>query len=81
MALVTEFQEAPSANPVWRSETACGYRIADVVGQRVLHLETYGSADRPVPKGSQYLTFNEDAARTLMHLLLQAFPGLGEASS
>jgi hypothetical protein len=77
MALITDFRPAPLANPAWRSETACGYRIAEVAGRRVLHLETYGSQDRAVPgKGSQYFTLDEPAARGLLALLVEAFPSL-----
>jgi hypothetical protein len=45
----------------------------------VLHLETYGSADRPVQKGSQYLTLDRDAGATLMRLLREAFPELTDS--
>lgn len=77
MALITRFLHAPTANPAWRSETECGYRIADVGDRRVLHLETYGSAVRKVPgKGSQYFQIDEAAAKDLKALMARAFPHL-----
>ena len=64
MALITRFISTPHANPSWRTETTCGYLIADVDGRRVLHLETYGSAKRHVRgKGSQFLQIDADRAK------------------
>ena len=76
MALISEFREAPLANPAWRTETVCGYRSAVVEGEPILHLETYGSAERAVPgKGSQFIQIDRARAEELIGLLRQALPG------
>jgi hypothetical protein len=77
MALIRRFMPAPHANPRWRTETDCGFLIADVDGKRILHLETYGSAERQLRgKGSQFLQIEQERAGELLQLLQEAFPDL-----
>jgi hypothetical protein len=77
MALVSGFRHQSTINPRWRSETECGYSIANVDGQRVLALVTFGSKDRQLlGKGSQFLQLDESAARELVGIIREAFPSL-----
>ena len=77
MALVQSFAPDPRVDPQWKTTTECGYRVADINGEPILSLVTYGSAGRQVPgKGSQYVHLNEESAADLMRIIREAFPHL-----
>ena len=78
MALIREFEARPNASVGFRSEVLCGYAVGQTrSGLRVLHLETYGSADRAIPgKISQSIELDVDGARQLRAIIDDAFPEL-----
>lgn len=77
MALIASFESRPITVSRVHQPVECGYAAADVGGQRVLQLETYGSRDREMPgKVSQSLQLDEDGARKLKRILEAAFPGI-----
>jgi hypothetical protein len=77
MALVSDFTHVPGERQSIHKPVACGWRIFDEQGRRILQLDTYGSSERAIPgKGSQSLQFDRDAAEELLRLLKKAFPGL-----
>ncbi len=61
----------------WSTESDLGWSIAEVDGERIIHLETYGS-DTRVSGGtpSQQLDFDETAAAALLTVIRTAFPQL-----
>lgn len=77
MALITRFEESPGADVAFRTEVECGWRVGQVDRRRILHLETYGSAERRRQgKVSQVIDLDERAARELVGILRKAFPGI-----
>lgn len=78
MARITRFDRVNKERHVVHSETACNYSVfTDERGTRYLQLDTIGSTDRKiVGKVSQSVQFDERAARGLLGLLMEAFPGL-----
>jgi hypothetical protein len=77
MALIKSFERCGTARVTVRSEVDCGWNVGTVNGREILHLETYGSADRAIPgKVSQSIEFDEDAAAELIAIIHQAFPRL-----
>lgn len=77
MALVGEFTHVPGERRSIHQPVACGWKIFDEQGRRILQLDTYGNSDRAIPgKGSQSLQFDRAAAEELLRLLREAFPGL-----
>ena len=76
MALITEFERI-DRRISYRSTTRCGWTVGQSRGQRLIHLETYGSQDRSIPdKGSQFLQLDESAATQLLAIIREAFPAL-----
>jgi hypothetical protein len=77
MALIKSFERRRSARVTFRSEVDCGWNVGTVNGREILHLETYGSADREIPgKVSQTIELDEAAAAELLAIIHQAFPRL-----
>ncbi len=77
MALVTEFHHVPTDRQSIHKPVTCGWKVFEEEGQRILQLDTYGSADGVIPgKGSQSLQFDRAAAEELLALIERAFPGL-----
>lgn len=55
----------------------CGYQLVESSEGRLLQLSTYGSDLRKSePKVSQTLQFDREAARQLLQVMREAFPGL-----
>lgn len=77
MALISDFTHVPGERQSIHKPVACGWKIFDEQGQRILQLDTYGNSDRANPgKLSQSLQFDRAAAEELVRLLQKAFPGL-----
>ncbi|GHD89408.1 hypothetical protein [Streptomyces naganishii] len=77
MALIREFQQVSSDTQKLHGPVTCGYRTFTVNGRRVLQLDTYGSEERQIHgKISQSIQLDDDAARNLLRVLQEAFPGL-----
>jgi hypothetical protein len=77
MALIRKFQTVTSDSQRLHSTVTCGYRTFTTDGQRILQLDTYGSTDRMIPdKISQTIQLDFDAARELVGIIEEAFPGL-----
>jgi hypothetical protein len=77
MALIRAFEHRQSGRVAFRTEVDCGWRVGDVAGRRLLHLETYGSNERDIPgKVSQSIELDINGARELQRILRTAFPGL-----
>jgi len=78
MAYVTEiFKIEATGSGAAHKECACGWRVSDRHGQKVLQLDTYGAADRKIPgKVSQTLQFDRERASELLALIRQTFPGI-----
>jgi hypothetical protein len=77
MALIKEFQQAPSDTQRIHGPVTCGYRTFTIEGRRVLQLDTYGSADREIPnKISQSVQLDAEGARALIDIIAEAFPGI-----
>jgi hypothetical protein len=76
VARIVRFQELPNEHrPRFSTEVECGYKVATVNGKKMLHLETYGSAEREIPgKVSQSIQLDEGAARELAKLIRLVFP-------
>ncbi|MEU4036608.1 hypothetical protein [Streptomyces collinus] len=77
MALIKEFQSVSSESQRLHGPVTCGYRTFTTAGRRVLQLDTYGSTDRQIPdKISQSVQLDEAAARELLKIIQNSFPGL-----
>lgn len=77
MALIKEFQSVSSDVQRLHGPVTCGYRAFTVNGQRILQLDTYGSSERKIPdKISQSIQLDADAARQLLKIIEDSFPGL-----
>ncbi|MDQ0813232.1 hypothetical protein QFZ63_004946 [Streptomyces sp. B3I7] len=77
MALIAEFQPVPSTSRKLHGPVTCGHRTFTVDGQRILQLDTYGSAERMIPdKISQSIQLNAESARVLLKLITDSFPNL-----
>ena len=77
MALIRNFIHRPDAPTTFRTEVTCGYTIGSARGERILHLETYGSKHRVIPdKVSQSLELDEARAGELLQIIGEAFPSL-----
>lgn len=61
------------------TEVDCFYQVVTAPdGTRLVHLSTFGSAERQSePKSSQSLQLDEAAARELVNVLLESFPAIG----
>lgn len=80
MAYITGFRHAPGDRRGVHKPVECGWSTFEVEGRRLLQLDTYGSDDRAMPgKTSQSVQLDEEAARTLVGLLRETFPGLDTA--
>jgi len=78
MALIRKFERLADSPIGFRTEVDCGWRVGQVGGDRILHLETYGSTERErTGKVSQAIELNEDQARELQQILRLAFPEPG----
>lgn len=74
MAFIRSFEHRPQANTSFRTEVDCGYKVGQAAGQRIIHFETYGSAEREVPgKSSQTFELDRDGAERLVKILREAF--------
>lgn len=62
------------------TEVDCFYQVVSAPdGARLVHLSTFGSAERQSePKSSQSLQLDESAARELVQVLLESFPAIGQ---
>jgi hypothetical protein len=77
MALIRRFERLPDGGVAFRTEVDCGWRVGNAGGHRILHLETYGSADRERQgKVSQAIELDEHGALEFQRILRAAFPGL-----
>ncbi|WP_439948169.1 hypothetical protein [Streptomyces sp. BBFR109] len=77
MALIKEFQTVTSDTQRLHGPVTCGYRTFTVDGQRILQLDTYGSAERQIlDKISQSVQLDVDSARELLKIIEQSFPDL-----
>lgn len=78
MARVRSFGEGCSNSFSHPTEVDCLYQVVvDAHDGRILQLTTYGSDLRKSgPKASQTLQFDVSAAKSLLGLLLMAFPEL-----
>jgi hypothetical protein len=75
MALIQKFEHLGNGPVGFRTEVECGWRVGNVSGARILHLETYGSAERErTGKVSQAIELDEKRARELQEILRIAFP-------
>ena len=75
MALVSDVKaDDKSVNRLHPTDLVCRYLVGRPNGQRILQLDTYGSADRKEPdKVSQTLQFNEHSARQLFDVIKKEF--------
>ncbi len=77
MALIKEFQQAPSDAQKVHGPVTCGYRAFTIEGRRILQLDTYGSTERAIPnKISQSVQLDAEAARALLDIISEAFPDI-----
>lgn len=77
MALIKEFQTVTSDTQRLHGPVTCGYRTFTVDGQRILQLDTYGSAERQIlDKISQSVQLDVDSARELLKIIEESFPDL-----
>lgn len=78
MARVAGFRHGFQLVRLHPTEVECYYqRIPLDDGDLVLHLSTFGSNDRASsPKSSQSIQLDRRAARALLGILLESFPGL-----
>lgn len=77
MALITTFRHRPDRDIAFKSTVECGWTVGTVRGERILHLETYGSSGRQVTgRPSQFVHLDKAGAAELLKLLRTAFPGL-----
>jgi hypothetical protein len=75
MALITRFDEVTADRQVVHGPVECGWRSFTSNGERILQLDTYGSAERKLQgKTSQSIQLDEKAARQLAEILDRAFP-------
>ncbi|GAP53441.1 hypothetical protein AHiyo6_00060 [Arthrobacter sp. Hiyo6] len=61
-----------------RTESVCTFQtVSGVDGEVLLHIATYGSAERAMPgKASQQIQFTESGARDMLEAIFAAFPTL-----
>lgn len=78
MARVRGFDRGTQQVRVHATGVDCFHQIVtNARGERYLHLSTFGSDSRQsAPKSSQSIQLDEGAARRLMQILREAFPGL-----
>jgi hypothetical protein len=77
VALVCEFQHAPSEKNSLHNPVLCGWRVFDTGETKILQLDTYGSEHRQIPnKVSQSIQLNREGATVLVSLIRDAFPGI-----
>jgi hypothetical protein len=77
MALLHSFSPVTTSKHSRHGPVECGYQVFDVDGDRILQLDTYGSSSRQFQgKTSQSIQLDREAARRLLDLLTQAFPGI-----
>ena len=75
MARIERFEQRPIGGTKLHKPVTCGYSCYEADGERVLHLETYGSKDRKFPeKVSQSIQLDEATARDLKRLIERSFP-------
>jgi len=75
MALIARFDEVTAERQVVHEPVECGWRAFTAEGERILQLDTYGSAERKLQgKVSQSIQLDEKAARELAEILTQTFP-------
>lgn len=77
MAQIRSFHKIQAALREHATEVDCGYQVLRASGQTLLQLSTYGSDTRQSrPKVSQTIQLDEAAARELVEIVQDAFPGL-----
>lgn len=83
MAMVSNIERSEKSRQSVHSRTRCLYSIVDTTdGNRVLQLDTLGADDRQFPdKVSQSIQFDRNAAKQLLALIEQTFPGLTSEDS
>lgn len=82
MALIVSFEKVESDVQRRHGEVNCGWRYFDDDGSRLLQLDTYGSSERQsIGKQSQTIQLDEEGARQLLGILLEAFPNLDFSAS
>ena len=82
MARIVSFTPIARGDDRVHGPVNCGFKIIDVEGQRLLQLDTYGSADRMITgKVSQSIQLDGDGAAELLKLLRQAFPHLDRSGT
>ena len=75
MALIARIDEVPAGRQVVHGPVECGWRWFTAEGERILQLDTYGSAERKLQgKVSQSIQLDEKAARELAEILHRVFP-------
>lgn len=78
MARVNHFVQGDQAVRAHPTELDCYFQVVeDESGTRLLHLSTFGSAERESkPKSSQSIQLDRRAARELIGVIERTFPGL-----
>jgi hypothetical protein len=77
MARVRSFGRSTQDVRPHPTQVDCEHQVIDDGTQRLLHLSTFGSDERASErKSSQSLQLDERAARELVEILAEAFPGL-----
>ncbi|MER6462283.1 hypothetical protein ABT278_17620 [Streptomyces sp. NPDC001228] len=77
MALIKKFEAVTSDVQRVHGPVTCGFRAFTVDSQRVLQLDTYGSAERQIEgKISQSVQLDASAAQKLIEIIEEAFPDL-----
>lgn len=78
MARVTHFEKGEQSVRAHPTRLVCYYQeLEDETGSRLLHLSTFGSDERESkPKSSQSIQLDRQAARQLIGVIEEAFPGL-----
>lgn len=79
MALVTSYFQVQSETESKHRPVTCGWREVVVGGERLLQIDTYGTAERAIPnKVSQSLQFDVRSAAELRRILDEVFPGISQ---
>ena len=77
MARIIEFSKIPKDRYGDHTTVKCGFSVYDTEEGRLLQLDTYGSEDREIEgKTSQSIQLDERAAKRLVEIIVEAFPGL-----
>jgi hypothetical protein len=82
MVKIQQVTRSASGIQPHKTESACTFQtVSGVDGEVLLHIATYGSAERVMPgKASQQIQFTESGARDLLEAILTAFPALARSA-